>query len=242
MPANKDFKRLVRGRMQKTGESYTAARANLLRTNAKRRQAGKMADASAVQPVSSAAPANLDYANLAGISDVVIKAKTGCTWERWVRALDHVEANTWPHREIARYIHEKYRTPSWWTQTVTVGYERIKGLRTIGQSRDGGFNANKSRTYGVPLPRLYRAFRDKRARAEWLPEIDLVVRTATRDKYLRITWPDGTSVDAGFLRKGPGKSQVAIAHRDFPDKAAAQRGKQFWAERLDALGSLLSTG
>jgi hypothetical protein len=31
MTTNKDFKRLVRGRMQKTGESYTAARANLLK-------------------------------------------------------------------------------------------------------------------------------------------------------------------------------------------------------------------
>jgi hypothetical protein len=29
MTTQKDFKRLVRGRMQKTGESYTAARANL---------------------------------------------------------------------------------------------------------------------------------------------------------------------------------------------------------------------
>src|SRR5207247_2767657 len=30
MPTNKDFKRLVRARMQKTGEAYTAARAHLL--------------------------------------------------------------------------------------------------------------------------------------------------------------------------------------------------------------------
>ena len=30
MPVNKDFKRLVRARMRKTGESYTAARARLL--------------------------------------------------------------------------------------------------------------------------------------------------------------------------------------------------------------------
>ena len=31
MPTNKDFKRLVRARMEKTGEAYTAARANLLK-------------------------------------------------------------------------------------------------------------------------------------------------------------------------------------------------------------------
>jgi hypothetical protein len=31
MPTQKDFKRLVRARMAKTGEAYTAARAQLLR-------------------------------------------------------------------------------------------------------------------------------------------------------------------------------------------------------------------
>ena len=31
MPTNKDLKRVVRRRMQKTGESYTAARTNLLK-------------------------------------------------------------------------------------------------------------------------------------------------------------------------------------------------------------------
>ena len=31
MPTNKDFKRVVRARMTKTGESYTAARAQLLK-------------------------------------------------------------------------------------------------------------------------------------------------------------------------------------------------------------------
>ncbi len=57
MTVNKDFKRLVRQRMQRTGESYTSARTKLLHTN---------------------------YAKLAGMSDASIKAKTGCTWERWL--------------------------------------------------------------------------------------------------------------------------------------------------------------
>ena len=30
MPANKDLKRLVRGRMKKTGEAYTTARSHIL--------------------------------------------------------------------------------------------------------------------------------------------------------------------------------------------------------------------
>src|SRR4051794_13050540 len=48
----------------------------------------------------------VDYAKLAGRSDAVLKAKTGCTWERWVKALDHAQAYTWSHREIAKYVEE----------------------------------------------------------------------------------------------------------------------------------------
>src|SRR6476660_7494894 len=204
MPANKDFKRLVRGRMQKTGESYTAARSHLLEH----------------KPAAAAAPAVVDYAKLAGKSDAILKEKTGCTWERWVKALDHKQAHTWPHREIAKYVHEKYKIPGWWAQTVTVGYERIKGLRAIGQRRDGSFEASKSKTFPVPLSRLYRAFNDARTRARWLPGVDLTVRTATRDKSMRITWSDRTSVEVGVARRVT-KSQVQLAHGKLPDPAAA---------------------
>ena len=223
MTTDKDFKRLVRARMQKTGESYTAARAHFV----------------ARTPSPARTPA-IDYAALAGQSDATIKAKTGCGWERWVRALDHVQAYTWPHREIAKYVREKYQVPGWWSQSVTVGYERIKGLRAVGQRRDGSFEANKSRTYPVPLVRLYRAWHDSRARARWLPDVKLTVRTATRGKSMRITWPDRTSVVVGFDRRGPGKSVVAVQHGNLPDRAAVARVKEYWAERLDALGRVLA--
>jgi hypothetical protein len=224
MPANKDFKRLVRGRMRKTGESYTAARAHLL----------------AHTPTPAAPATAVDYAALAGRSDATLKAATGCTWERWVRALDRVEADTWTHRDIAKYVSQKYKVTGWWAQTVTVGYERVKGLRAVGQRRDGSFEATKSRTFAVPLTRLHRAFADARSRARWLPDVDLAVRTATRGKSMRITWPDRTSVSVGFASRGRGKSQVAVQHEKLPDRAAAARLKQFWAERLEALGEELA--
>jgi hypothetical protein len=224
MPTNKDFKRLVRGRMQKTGEAYTTARAHLLKQ----------------KPAAAVPPPALDYAQLAGRSNAVIKEKTGCTWERWVKALDYAQAYTWSHTEIATYVHEKYKVPGWWTQAVTVGYERIKGLRAVGQRRDGSFEASKSRTFAVPLVRLYRAFHDSRTRGRWLPGVDLTVRTATRGKSMRITWPDRTSVEVGFTSKGPAKSQVAVQHGKLPDRATQTRVKQYWAERLDALREVLA--
>jgi hypothetical protein len=216
MPANKDFKRLVRARMAKTGESYTAARSKLVR-----------------KP-----PAKTDYAKLAGMADTAIKAKTGCTWERWTHALDYVGAQAWPHRKIAEYVHEKFKVGDWWSQTVTVGYERIKGLRAIGQRRDGTFEAAKSKTFGVSLSRLYRSWSDPKLRAKWLP-VALTVRSATPQKTMRIKWPDGTTVVLGFIKKGAAKSSVAVQHVKLSDRAAQTKMKEFWEERLQALGGVI---
>jgi uncharacterized protein YndB with AHSA1/START domain len=229
MTTNSDFKRLVRTRMEKTGESYTAARAQLV---------GRDPNRSPLTRVVPATP-KPDFAQLAGMSDTAVKAKTGCTWERWVYALDRVEAHKWPHRDIARHIRDTYKTPSWWTQMVTVGYERIKGLRTVGERREGGFEASKSKTFAAPLPRLYRAFHDGRARSRWLPGVKFKIRKATPDRSLRITWPDGTSVDAMFFAKGRGRSQVQIQHGRFPDRETATRIKRYWGERLSELAESL---
>ncbi len=185
-------------------------------------------------------PASIDYARLAGRSDAVLETRTGCTWERWVKALDRVQAYTWSHREIAAHVREKYEIPGWWAQGVTVGYERIKGLRAVGQRRDGSFAATKSRTFAVPLVRLYRAFHDARTRARWLPNVRLTVRAATRGKSMRITWPDRTSVAVAFTSKGPAKSEVAVQHEKLANRAAAARVKQYWTERLDDLQALLA--
>ena len=225
MPTDKDFKRLVRGRMQKTGESYTTARAHLRKQRPAR--------------AALSSPAPSEYARIAGKSDAILKQRTGCSWDRWVKALDRAKAHTWTHREIAKYVADKYEIPGWWAQTVTVGYERIKGLRAVGQRRDGSYEANKSKTFAVPLERLYHAFHDPRTRSQWLPEGDLRVRTATRQKSMRITWPDGTSLEIGFVSKGPEKSQVALQHGKLPDRDTAAGMKQYWTERLSVLEHLL---
>ena len=216
MPVQKDFKRLVRDRMAKTGESYTAARRQLLKKT---------------EP----AP---DYASLAGLSDAAITTKTGRSWAEWVRVLDREHAADKPHREIALFV-SSLGTPSWWTQTVTVGYERIKGLREKGQRRDGGYEASKSRTFNVPVKTVFDAFANARKRKRWL-EPTFTVRSAALLKRMRVTCTDNTVVQVGFFAKGPGKTAVAVQHQKLPDRAAVDATKKAWAERFDRLGAILS--
>lgn len=222
MPKQKDLKRIVRSRMEKTGESYTAARLHV------------------VQKKKPAAEPLPDYAALAGMSEAALKKQTGRSWAEWVAILDAWGAAQKPHREIAEHVYSLGGVSGWWSQGVTVGYERIRGLREKGQRRTSGlFEASKSRTFKVPVKKLFAAFANPGTRKRWLPDVKLKVRTATEPKTMRITWEDETLVQLYFMAKGAAKSLVAVQHEKLPSKAAAVKMKAFWEERLTALGELL---
>ena len=235
MPQQKDLKRLVRARMQKTGEAYTAARAQVLK-----KARPKIAPKAALRP--PAPLPSIDYAALAGTSDAALKARTGCGWARWVKTLDQFGAEAMTHRDIARLVSEKFKVPGWWAQTVTVGYERIKGRRAVGQRVDGSYEASKSRTFNVPVDELFEAWADARARRRWLDESGVKVRASTASKAIRLQWSDGAIVNAWFTPKSATKSTVAIAHTKLPDRASSDRQKQYWSERLTALQQILGAG
>ena len=222
MPRSKDLKKRVRARMQKTGESYSAARAKLLA----KRPAAKAESSTSLE-------------ERAGTKDATVRQRTGEGWAAWVSRLDAVEAATWSHKEIAQHLHERYDVSFWWAQTLTIGYERIRGLRAKGQRRGGGFDVNKSKTFHVSIETLYRAFQ-ARERRRWLDADEPKVKTATRHKSMRLTWHDGRPVNLYFWEKGPGKSQVQLQHGDLPSKAAADGQRAEWTTHLAALAKYLA--
>lgn len=224
MPKNKDLKRIIRTRMKKTGESYTTARAHLSRR----------------QNSTAATVPEGRYADIADMSDASVRAKTGRTWKQWTRVLDAVDAVDMPHRYIARYLQDEHELPAWWAQTVTVGYERIRGLRDVGQRRGGAYEVNKSKTISAPVAAVYKAIADGRRRSRWLPAVKPTVRGTTPEKTIRMTWPDDTSVVFQLVSKGAQKTQVTVQHMKLTGKRDAERLKVFWKERLDALSELLT--
>jgi hypothetical protein len=230
MTKGKDLKRHVRARMGETGESYAAAR---LRVLAKK--------ATAKTTPEPAGPDVSSYPALAGRTDEVMRARTGKSWAEWVGALDAIGASALSHRDIARAVMERWpEIGGWWAQSVTVGYERIRGLRAMGQRRsDQSFEAGKSRTFAVPVRVLYEAFAVKRRRAQWL-DVDPAMRTCRVDTSARMTWPDATSVIAYFVAKGKTKSTVTIQHAKLASAEDVARVKREWSGRLDALGAFVT--
>lgn len=221
MTKNKDLTRLVRARMAKTGESYTAARAQITRNG------------------TSGSPPRAQWPELAGMSDEAVRAKTDRDWAGWVKVLDAAGCQQMDHAAIARLVRAEYDVSGWWAQTVTVGYERIRGLRQKHQRRGGLFDANKSKTFPVPVSALYAAFSQKRQRSRWLGDLPFEVRTSRKDTSLRAVLDDDLRLDAHFTDKGPNKSSVALQLRGLPSRDAVEHAKAEWAQRLSALGAQL---
>ncbi|HEX7089102.1 MAG TPA: hypothetical protein VF192_03145 [Longimicrobiales bacterium] len=255
MPKDKDLKRLVRARMAKTGESYTTARVHIIDKKNRNQASGpddaEPITASAGQQRTTAEPpgtpedrASLpipdDYEKIAGKSDAAVKKASGRTWPEWVALLDRHGAASMEHRAIAKLVHETYDVGQWWAQTITVGYERLRGLRDVGQRRGGSYEASKSVTVAAPVEALRRALYDPEQRKRWLPDVELEIRTATEAKSMRIRLADGIRMEVYFTAKGPAKSALAVQLQGFPDKEAAQAAKEFWGERLAALKALVA--
>ena len=217
MTRQKSFKRLVRARMEKTGESYSAARASLLAANDTKATEGPTLT----------------------MSDDAIRRRTGHGWEHWFDLLDEWGGTERPHKDAARWLQEEHGSGGWNSQAIVVSYERARGLRAVGEHADG-FTVTASRTVAVPVDRLYEAFVDESLRREWLPDAELRERTATRPRSARFDWgDDGTRVVVGFEAKGDAKSTASLAHEKLPDAGAAERMKAFWRERVAALKEVL---
>jgi hypothetical protein len=210
--------------MQKTGESYTSARAMLL-------------TATATPSMNGAVPA-------LATTDEKIRSRTGRGWEEWFDLLDKWGAGNRSHREIARWIAEQLEISplAWNAQAIADTYERVRGMKVVGQHPDG-FRVSVSKTVGVPVGQLYAAFVDPKLREVWLPGADLRDRTATAPRTARFDWGDGPGrLHINFAAKSDTKSTITVSHIRLVDAAHADEMKAFWRSNLDALAARLEDG
>ena len=215
MTKKRSFKRLVRARMQKTGESYTAARAALLSPSPEPHAAGE---------------------RVLMTSDESIRRRTGRGWEEWFDLLDEWGATERSHREIAIWVADQQGIVplAWNAQAVARSYELARGVRAVGEHADG-FRVSATKTVAAPVERLYDAFVDPTQRTRWL-DGELRERTATKPRSARFDWVDGDSrVHVTFAPKGDGKSTASVSHERLADAQAAAGMKAFWRDRMTTL-------
>ncbi|WP_432849029.1 DUF4287 domain-containing protein [Amycolatopsis sp. CA-161197] len=173
-------------------------------------------------------------------SDDAVRTTTGRGFGEWGEVLDAWGARGQGHGEIVGRLVEEHRLGSWWAQTVTVEYERSRGLRPRNGGRDGLFTVSASRTIEARVEDVYEAVVDAAARGKWLDGDRLKTRTTQRNKSARFGWGDGaTRVNIGFVDKST-KTQIALAHERV-DEATANDFKTYWRNSLTKLKNQLET-
>ncbi len=249
MPTQKLFKQRVRARMTKTGESYTAARRQLLR------RAGEAApvtldpappEPAAPEPIAepafAAGPTLTTTDGGPSIAEELVVKATGKGRAEWFALLDAWRATERTHTEIATWLRETQGTPPWWTQAITVDYERARGMRRRHQMRDG-FSVSVTKTLAVDPKQALAAFTDPALRDRWLPGAPVAPRPTRAVRTARFDWSDPPSrVVVVVAPKDATRWIVSVTHEQIPDAAAADRLKARWRTWLVALKATLEGG
>jgi polyketide cyclase/dehydrase/lipid transport protein len=225
MTRQRTFKRLVRARMAKTGESYTAARAVLLAGRPDAMPSGE-------KP-------------WLATSEERIRERTGRGWEEWFDLLDESGAPDMTHREIARWVADLLGIEplAWNAQAITASYERTRRGRLVGEHEDG-FTVTASRTVAAPPERVFDLLTDPAGRRGWLADAPMAERRSTRPRSARFDWDDdGSRVAVTLDAKDDGtRCLVSISHARLADATTADARKAWWRERLTALKTLVEEG
>jgi hypothetical protein len=201
--------------MAKTGESYSAARRHV------------------VKPREELRAEDLPQ------TDANVRQNTGKGWREWFRILDAWSAKERKRTDIVRYLLEQ-GVPGWWAQSITVGYERSRGMRAKYQTLAGFYQVSVSKTFPIGVGKLFKVFAETSQRNKWLERGMLKVRTTIKDRTARFDFRDGTSrVVAFFDPKDRSKTTVTVQHERLPDARAVEEMRAMWKEHLKRLAKVL---
>jgi hypothetical protein len=214
MTRQETFKRRIRQRMEKTGERYGAARRVLIDQ--------------------SSSSGERQWASEPEMADVTLREATGRGWDEWCDIIDAWPGRAEGHTAIATYVREEHGVDGWWAQTVTVGYERITGLRLPHQQPDGTFSAGKSRTVTADAELLREMLLDGDDRADLFPGLETELRSRPSSKVLRIGIGPGTAQIA-LDTQDDGRVKITIAHDKLPTPEAVEEWKDYWSDWLEAV-------
>ena len=242
MTQSKKLKQRVRARMQKTGESYSVARAHVVaRVDAKRTARTK---AAADRAASSDAKG--------AVSEARLIEKTGHGFKRWFEVLDRFRARAKGHKAAAKHLVAEHDVSAWYAQAITVAWERARDIRVVGQTCEGSFQVSVTKALPVSADAAADALEDARFVAEWTADMDAGWAAAAREGFggpfnragtaptLRFAGPEG-AVDVRITPKTDERSSIAVQIRKLDSRERLEAVRAVWKPVLAALRQRLAS-
>lgn len=236
MTRNSALKHAIRERAARTGERYTTARRHLL----------------GEQQQTKRAP--IDFSK-SPVSDAKVREQTGHGLDYWFRVLDRFGVAAKGHTATARHLVNDHGVPGWYAQGITVGYERVHGLRAVNQRLDGHFEVSVSKTMAADVETIIKAFTSARQRKQWAagadPDLVQALEAALKDKsskgfvvradglgQFRYKW-DGTAIHF-YLQPSGNKVMLVVQNSKLASQQALDTRRSQWRAALAALARHLT--
>jgi len=171
-------------------------------------------------------------------TDATIKARTGRDWQEWCVLLDAEGAMQLDHPGIVAIVERLHPAGGWWSQAVTVGYERLRGKRVLNARIDGSFAANASKTLAASRETVREWVVDERRRKRWAPA-GLTLSTNRSDRTLSLRDAAGHRVQLFLQAKDEARTAVSVEVMKLSSAEEVADTKAVWKTALDTLASLV---
>jgi hypothetical protein len=226
------LKHVIRARVAKTGERYTTARRHVL--NARKTES----TAIALVPPPRPAPAKTS-------------SKTGHGLDHWFEVLDRFGGVEKGHTALARHLYDDHGVPGWYSQGITVAYERARGARAVNQRCDGEYEVSVSKVVNARTADVIAAFGDARLRKRWIAGADaglakafvaaldapaskgVVVRADGQGRF-RYKW-GATVVQMYLYPKANDRVSIVVTNSKLANGDAVETRRTLWRAALDAM-------
>ena len=174
-------------------------------------------------------------------SEEAVRKATNKGWDEWFALMDKEGCREMNHTEMARLLRDKLGVSAWWSQTVTVAYERERGMRKVHERVDG-FSVGRTRTVDAPRGRVWAALHDPSFMAKWLPDITITLVSEKPPQRMQASLPDGTTLEFAMDEKPGDRCMISAAQSKIADEKTAAVLKEAWTERMNRLQQHYSSG
>ncbi len=175
-----------------------------------------------------------------GISDEAVRKATGKSRKEWFAILDTAGAKKMRHPDIARFLSDNYlgkkginvaTNGGWWSQMVTVEYERARGLRKVNEY-EGGFLVAIHKTISGSMTSIEKKWNTILKSKDVAKKKLVHVPSKTKRAMLRYK-ADVGGVVVSFDERGRDKGRIMVEAIQLPKKSLVEPTRTFWKKVLE---------